>query len=173
MKQIKGLELISGVELTFGSCFIGTINMRSKEISKERRPSLRYKKTINLSDTLQKLEQVPNQRFGTFLNRKNVLVSLTTSKGLEGLRRHLKLMSFLGEQKTFHNMERRQEYFREGRYIIVKVYNGKRKVWKRKVTAHDPKQTTSRVKHGGGNVMAWACWLPNDWVHWYLLMMDC
>ena len=31
------------------------------------------------------------------------------------------------------------------------------RVWRRKGTAHDPKHTTSSVKHGGGIVMAWAC----------------
>ena len=53
--------------------------------------------------------------------------------------------------------------------------DGKRRVWRRKTahdpkhttssvkhgggrkgTAHDPKHTTSSVKHGGGSVMAWA-----------------
>lgn len=31
------------------------------------------------------------------------------------------------------------------------------KVWRRGDTAHDLKQTTSSVKHGGGNIMAQAC----------------
>ena len=34
---------------------------------------------------------------------------------------------------------------------------GKVKVWRKKGSAHDPKRTSSSVKHSGGSVMAWAC----------------
>uniref|UniRef100_A0A8C5MUE3 Transposase Tc1-like domain-containing protein n=1 Tax=Leptobrachium leishanense TaxID=445787 RepID=A0A8C5MUE3_9ANUR len=33
--------------------------------------------------------------------------------------------------------------------------DGKRRVWRRKGTAHDPKHTTSSVKHCGGRVVSW------------------
>ncbi len=39
--------------------------------------------------------------------------------------------------------------------------DGKRKVRRKKGTAHDPKHTTSSVKHGGGSVIAWACMAAN------------
>ena len=39
--------------------------------------------------------------------------------------------------------------------------DGKRRVWRRKGTAHDPKHTTSSVKYGGGSVMVWACMAAN------------
>uniref|UniRef100_A0A3P9M2F9 Tc1-like transposase DDE domain-containing protein n=1 Tax=Oryzias latipes TaxID=8090 RepID=A0A3P9M2F9_ORYLA len=35
--------------------------------------------------------------------------------------------------------------------------DGKKKVWRRRGEAHDPKHTTSSVKHCGGSLMVWAC----------------
>lgn len=31
------------------------------------------------------------------------------------------------------------------------------KVWREKGSAHDPRRTSSLVKHNGGSIMAWAC----------------
>ncbi len=42
-----------------------------------------------------------------------------------------------------------------------------REKWRKKGTAHDPKHTTSSVKHGSYSVMAWACMA----VHLCLLMI--
>lgn len=33
-------------------------------------------------------------------------------------------------------------------------HDGKRKLWRRRETAHDPKHTSPSAKHGGGNIIA-------------------
>lgn len=40
---------------------------------------------------------------------------------------------------------------------IADQNDGKRKLWRKKVRASDPKHATLSVKQGLGNVMAWAC----------------
>ena len=73
MKQIKGLELISGSELLFGSCETGAVNMSSKEITVQVKKAIsrlsKQNKSIREGER-KKLQQWPNPQFGTFLKKK-------------------------------------------------------------------------------------------------------
>ncbi len=83
-----------------------------------------------------------------FTTRCKPLVSLKNRKArLEFAKRHLKKPS-----QFWNNI-----LWTDETKINLYQSDGKRRVWRRKVTAHDPKHTTSSVKHGGGSVMAWAC----------------
>ncbi len=83
-----------------------------------------------------------------FTTRCKPLVSLKNSKArLEFAKRHLKKPS-----QFWNNI-----LWTDETKINLYQSDGKRRVWRRKGTAHDPKHTTSSVKHGGGSVMAWAC----------------
>ncbi len=97
-----------------------------------------------------------------FTTRCKPLVSLKNRKArLEFAKRHLKKPS-----QFWNNI-----LWTDETKINLYQSDGKRRVWRRKGTAHDPKHTTSLVKHGGGSVMAWACMLPVELVLLYLLMM--
>ncbi len=83
-----------------------------------------------------------------FTTRCKPLVSLKNRKArLEFAKRHLKKPS-----QFWNNI-----LWTDETKINLYQSDGKRRVWRRKGTAHDPKHTTSSVKHGGGSVMAWAC----------------
>ncbi len=83
-----------------------------------------------------------------FTTRCKPLVSLKSRKArLEFAKRHLKKPS-----QFWNNI-----LWTDETKINLYQSDGKRRVWRRKGTAHDPKHTTSSVKHGGGSVMAWAC----------------
>ena len=86
MKQIKGLELISGIELVFLSCLTGTTDIKSKEISEQVKETIiRLKKK---SITEREREKKPS--LVHLLKRQKVLMSFTTSKSLEDQGRELK-----------------------------------------------------------------------------------
>ncbi len=83
-----------------------------------------------------------------FTTRCKPLVSLKNRKArLEFAKRHLKKAS-----QFWNNI-----LWTDETKINLYQSDGKRRVWRRKGTAHDPKHTTSSVKNGGGSVMAWAC----------------
>ena len=97
-----------------------------------------------------------------FTTRCKPLVSLKNRKArLEFAKQHLKKPS-----QFWNNI-----LWTDETKINLYQSDGKRRVWRRKGTAHDPKHTTSSVKHGGGSVMRGHVWLPMELVLLYLLMM--
>ena len=86
-----------------------------------------------------------------FTTRCKPLVSLKNRKArLEFAKQHLKKPS-----QFWNNI-----LWTDDTKINLYQSDGKRRVWRRKGTAHDPKYTTSSVKHGG-SVMVWACMAAN------------
>ncbi len=93
-------------------------------------------------------ERLHQSEYRGFTTRCKPLVSLKNRKArLEFAKRHLKKPS-----QFWNNI-----LWTDETKINLYQSDGKRRVWRRKGTAHDPKHTTSSVKHGGGSVMAWAC----------------
>uniref|UniRef100_A0AAQ4QMS3 Transposase Tc1-like domain-containing protein n=1 Tax=Gasterosteus aculeatus aculeatus TaxID=481459 RepID=A0AAQ4QMS3_GASAC len=141
----------------------------------------------------------PNQRFGTFLRRKNAPVSSATPKDpeeqkntlqeggasvskstIKGRLHQSKYRGFATTCKplvSLKNRKTRLEFAKKHLKQPVQFWknilwadetqinlyqnDGKRRVWRRRGTAHDPKHTSSSVKHGGGGVMAWPCMAAN------------
>uniref|UniRef100_A0AAX7V033 Transposase Tc1-like domain-containing protein n=1 Tax=Astatotilapia calliptera TaxID=8154 RepID=A0AAX7V033_ASTCA len=86
--------------------------------------------------------------YGGFTTRCKPLVSPKNRKArLEFAKRHLKKSS-----QFWNNI-----LWTDETKINLYQSDGKTRVWRTKGTAHDPKHTTSSVKHGGVSVMAWAC----------------
>ncbi len=93
-------------------------------------------------------EKTSPSEYRGFTTRCKPLVSLKNRKArLEFAKRHLKKPSQFWNNILWQMRPRSTLY----------QSDGKRRVWRRKGIAHDPKHTTSSVKHGGGSVMAWAC----------------
>ncbi len=94
-----------------------------------------------------------------FTTRCKPLVSLKNRKArLEFAKRHLKKPS-----QFWNNI-----LWTDETKINLYQSDGKRRVWRRKGTAHDPKHTTSSVKHGGGSVGMYGCqWNWFSCIYWW------
>ena len=118
--------------------------------------------TVGIKNTLQEVgvcvskstikRRLHKSEYKGFTTRCKPLVSLKNRKTrLEFAKQHLK------KPLQFWN----NILWTDETKINLYQNDGKRRVWRRKGTAHDPKHTTSSVKHGGGGVMVSACMAAN------------
>lgn len=72
------------------------------------------------------------------------------------IRRRIQQNNSEGLPQDANHWCKMQNWTTDNSQINLDQSDGKRRVWRRKGTAHYPMCTVSSVKHGGGNLMAWA-----------------
>lgn len=96
--------------------------------------------------------RLPESKYRGFTSRCKPFISLKNRKAsLDFAKNHLKKPAQLWNSIHWTDETKMNLYQNDG----------KKKVWRRLGTAHDPKPTTSSVKDGGVSVMAWACMASN------------
>ena len=161
----------------------GQINCleRTGELSNTKRPGRPRKTTV--VDDRRIISLVEKNPFTTVGQIKNALQEVGVCVSKSTIKRRLHQSEYRGFTKkckplvSLKNRKTRLEFAKQHLKKPLQFWNnilwtdetkinlyqndGKRRVWRSKGTAHDPKHTTSSVKHGGGSVMASACMAAN------------
>uniref|UniRef100_A0A8C5QBF4 Transposase n=1 Tax=Leptobrachium leishanense TaxID=445787 RepID=A0A8C5QBF4_9ANUR len=153
---------------------------RTSELSNTKRPGRPWKTTV--VDDRRILSLVKKTPFTTVGQIKNTLQDVgecvpkstikrrlqseyrgftTRCKPLVSLKNRKARLEFAKQHETKPSQFWNKILWTDETKINLYQSDGKRRVWRKKGTAHDPKHTTSSVKHGGGSVIAWACMAAN------------
>ncbi len=138
----------------------------------------RPRKTTKMDDR-RILSLVKKNPFITSTEIKNTLEEVGTSLSISIIKRRLHESNYRGFTTrckplvTLKNRKARPDFARkhlkkppmfwnkilwtDETNINLYQTDGKKKVRRKKGTAHDPKHTTTSVKHGGSSVLAWTC----------------
>ena len=146
----------------------------TSELSNTKRPGRPRKTTV--VDDRRILSLVKKNPFTTAGQIKNTLQEAGVCVSKSTIKRRLEYRGFATRCKPLMSLKNRKTTLIFAKQDLkqplqfwknilwanetkINLYHsdGKRRVWRRKGTAHDPKHTTSSVKHGDGSVMAWAC----------------
>ncbi len=120
---------------------------------------------------------VKKNPFTTSSQEKNTLQEVGVSPSKSTIKRRLHESKYRGANKARLKIWKSQTTSGKGILwtadIKISLYQneGKKKVWRRLGTAHDPKHTTSSVKHGGSVWWHEHAWLPVALGYWCLVMM--
>ncbi len=153
------------------------------ELSNIKRPGCQRKTTV--VDDQRTLSMGKKNPFTTSSHEKNTLQEVDISLSTSSIKRRLHENKYRGFTTRFiqgqirlcqKTSKKKADHFWKSILwtadIKINLYqnDGKKKVWRRLGTAHDPKHTTSSVKHGG--VVWWHehAWLPVALGYWCLLL---
>ncbi len=160
-KQNKSITEIAGT--------LGVAKSRFHTFWEKKECTGRPRRTTVVDDR-RILSMVKENPFTTSSQEKNTLQEVDVSLSMSTIKRRLHQSKYRGYTTRCKQGQIRLSILWMAE-IKINLYqnDGKKKVWRRLGTAHDPKHTTSSVKHDGA-VWSWAAWLPMALGYWCLVM---